>query len=429
MWVDKQAPCQPDPVQPPSCRSSSRAPHQLTFLAGMVVLVIGSLWWWSVQAAWVAAPPRMPPGQVHGLLMTFGFMPLFFMGFLFTAGPKWLRVAPLPASALLPAIGLQLVGWGGHLAVAYVDLGRFALVASAAALATAALGWTMAWRDFARMLRRSAQRDKLHLTCVLWAGLLGVAALWTCSVAVLLDLHGVVDGAIKAALFGFDGLTVAAVSHRMVPFYASAAWSRLDERWPNWLLWFQILALVVCGVAATLERSLLSMAPAAAKLAAGLEAALGIFLLGVATRWGWVQNVSIRFMAMLHTGFLWLGLSCLLAGLGHLLSTITGGQITLGRAPLHALAMGYMGTTMLAMVTRVVCGQRGTAVVADRFLWSLFWLLQVAILLRLTSQAVWLHAAPWRATLLAAAAAAWAAAWSVWAARYGKWLVVNRRRT
>jgi uncharacterized protein involved in response to NO len=48
--------------------------------------------WWAAQAAaaWAGHMPRtaMPTIELHGLLMVFGFMPLFFTGFLFTAVPK-----------------------------------------------------------------------------------------------------------------------------------------------------------------------------------------------------------------------------------------------------------------------------------------------------------------------------------------------------
>ena len=42
------------------------------------------------------------PSLVHATVMTFGFIPLFFSGFLFTAGPKWLGVpAPRPVAVVL----------------------------------------------------------------------------------------------------------------------------------------------------------------------------------------------------------------------------------------------------------------------------------------------------------------------------------------
>ncbi len=63
-----------------------------------------SLWWLWVLVA--RASPAIPPPAapvpdtiVHALVMTFGFAPFFMFGFMFTAGPRWLDVAPPPPRA------------------------------------------------------------------------------------------------------------------------------------------------------------------------------------------------------------------------------------------------------------------------------------------------------------------------------------------
>jgi hypothetical protein len=53
------------------------------------------------QAKWLLAAP-------HRLAF---FMPLFFAGFLFTAGPKWLGLKEVTASSLLRALCMMLIGW------------------------------------------------------------------------------------------------------------------------------------------------------------------------------------------------------------------------------------------------------------------------------------------------------------------------------
>ena len=72
---------------------------------------------------------------------------------------------------------------------------------------------------------------------------------------------------------------------------------------------------------------------------------------------------------------------------------------------------------MLAMVTRVSCGRSGRSLVADNLVWSLFWLLQAAVLLRILAA---LPAAGSQA-FLATAASLWAAVMMVWGVRYGNW--------
>src|SRR5262249_28045697 len=71
------------------------APHRLGFFAGLAMLVIASLWWGAMLAlryAGLAVPWRVSPTTAHALLMVYAFMPFFFAGFLFTAGPRWLMV-------------------------------------------------------------------------------------------------------------------------------------------------------------------------------------------------------------------------------------------------------------------------------------------------------------------------------------------------
>jgi uncharacterized protein involved in response to NO len=87
-------------------------------------------------------------------------------------------------------------------------------------------------------------------------------------------------------------------------------------------------------------------------------------------------------------------------------------------AALHAYALGFLGTLLLAMASRVTCGQAGRAVVADRFLWVLFLLLQAAVLARV-AWSLWPAGAAW---LLPAAAGAWAVVALGWLLRYGRWL-------
>ena len=48
---------------------------------------------------------------MHAAVMVFGFMPLFFSGFLFTAGPRWLGVPPHKPTKTAPCVVLQMAGW------------------------------------------------------------------------------------------------------------------------------------------------------------------------------------------------------------------------------------------------------------------------------------------------------------------------------
>lgn len=147
-----------------------------------------------------------------------------------------------------------------------------------------------------------------------------------------------------------------------------------------------------------------------------LELVAGGMLLWLAVLWGLFKSLRIRLLAMLHAGFLWLGLGLALSGASQLLGWASH-TVVLPLAPLHAVTMGALGTLMLAMVTRVSCGHFGRPVVADDLIWSLFWLLQAATLLRIAGAVTSWPVQP----MLAVAALLWAGVMLIWGFRHGSW--------
>ena len=145
------------------------------------------------------------------------------------------------------------------------------------------------------------------------------------------------------------------------------------------------------------------------------ELTAGGVLIWLGVAWGLVQSLKVRLLAMLHLGFVWLGLSFVLAGASQLLG-LQAGVPALGLGALHALTMGCLGSLLLAMVTRVACGHSGRPLVADNLMWVLFWALQFAVLLRIAGA---LPQAP--AGVLVAAAGLWAAVVVVWSLRLMGW--------
>jgi uncharacterized protein involved in response to NO len=81
------------------------------------------------------------------------------------------------------------------------------------------------------------------------------------------------------------------------------------------------------------------------------------------------------------------------------------------------MTMGYLGATLFAMGTRVASGHSGRPLAADNTAWTLYWVLQLAVLLRVVS-ALWPQAG---SAPLLAAIVAWTLAACGWALRYGNW--------
>ena len=388
------------------------APHRLGFFLAMVVLGASALWWTAVQLQRIgllpAAPMALPPSLVHGTVMTFGFFPLFFCGFLFTAGPRWLGVPGPAAPRLLPALAAQAAGWLVWLAGSHVHAAL-----AAAGLVLAASGLLRATLLFRSLVRASGQSDRVHpqlagaalaIGCAVLAAL--AAAVWT---GALFSAHLLV----ATGLWGFVALVFVAAGHRMIPFFAAPGGTALAAGGEWSTLWLLAGTMLFEALAVWLQQWLVA-APLWQLTRAALELAAGSLLLWLAAAWTRASNLRIRLLAMLHAGLVWIALALLLQA-GTALRGWYSGDPAPPLAGLHALAMGGFGSLMLAMVTRVSAAHAGRPQVADNLIWSLFWLLQAATLLRIAATLPWAPAQP----LLTAAAALWAAVVLAWGVRYG----------
>ena len=83
---------------------------------------------------------------------------------------------------------------------------------------------------------------------------------------------------------------------------------------------------------------------------------------------------------------------------------------------MHAMTMGFLGSLLLAMVTRVSSGHSGRPLVADNRVWAVFCLLQVAVLVRIAASLP--HMPGWG---LALAASLWALLMALWGGRLLVW--------
>jgi uncharacterized protein involved in response to NO len=396
------------------------APHRLGFFCAALMLAVTALWWGILLAAraagqtpaWAVSPPA-----AHALLMGLGFMPLFIVGFLFTAGPRWLGQPEVAARSLLWPVLLMLAGWavtlpGVHLHAALAGAG----------LAAVATGWSVLCGRFVGILRASRVPDRTHARVVALACSVGAMSLWTVAAAVAAGQELLLRAATQVALWCFVATVFFAVSHRMIPFFTASAVPVLDAWRPMWLLWVGVAVVWLEAPLAVAQLWWWPLPAAARWVQSAIELPAAVLLLWLALRWGLVQSLKIRLLAMLHAGFVWLGLALALSAVSHLLMALSEDRSSLGLAPTHALTMGYLGATLFAMATRVSSGHSGRALAADNIAWALYWVLQAAVLLRVIG-ALWPAAT---VTLTLLAVSAWGVATLGWAWRYGNWFVRPR---
>jgi len=390
------------------------APHRLSFFLAVGLLLASGLWWAMVQldraTGWLGLGYAVSPTLTHAAMMSLGFIPLFFSGFLFTAGPNWLGVGKPEARDLLASSGLQAAGWLMWLAGAHT---QGSLAVAGVSLAACGLG-LQTWR-FWGLVRASTQADRLHAKVVAVAAGVGALSVVGIAVATAFDAVDIALAFVLSGLWGFVVPTYLAVAHRMIPFFTSSAVPMVHAWRPFWVLWAMLAAAGLEWVAVWLP-VFIGPAPRGWMLFQGLaELAAGGVLIWLGVAWGLVQSLKVRLLAMLHLGFVWLGLSFVLAGASELLG-LQAGIPALGLGALHALTMGCLGSLLLAMVTRVACGHSGRPLVADNLMWGLFLALQLAVLLRIAGA---LQQAP--PGVLVAAALVWAGVVTVWGVRLMGW--------
>jgi uncharacterized protein involved in response to NO len=400
----------PSNAQRLSLASLWLAPHRIAFFVATALLLAVSLGW-----TWMLVAPHtgttvvtaLPPTTAHGFIFAAAYMPLYIAGFMFTAGPRWLQVTSPPAERLRWPLALHV---GGIALLLAGTVAGAALAAFGALLL--AIAWTAIGIGFAALVRASQVADRLHARCVVLFWTVGIAAALLFAAGLGTHHYASADLAAWLLLFGSVGPISVTVAHRVLPFFTSNAVAGLVPWRPNWVLALLLAAIIGLGVVLYAPR-IEALRGAATWLAILPAAVAGSALAALAIRWGLMQSLrgpSLRLLAMLHLAFAWLPLALLLAAAdaGLRLALATGG---LGLAPLHALTLGMLGSLLFAMVTRVIRGHGGIALVTDDLVWILFWLLQVATLLRIASALIPVAGG----TVVTAAALVWTSVWIVWA--------------
>jgi len=124
---------------------------------------------------------------------------------------------------------------------------------------------------------------------------------------------------------------------------------------------------------------------------------------------------------VLYAAFLWLPVAFALFAVQSLVLDLSGAFV-LGRAPVHALTVGFFGSMLVAMVTRVTHGHSGRPLQMGAIPWLTFALLQLVALTR-----VFAEVATDTALWLALAACGWLIAFAPWVVR-SLWIYLVPRR-
>lgn len=393
-------------------RTIAEAPHRLLFLVGATNVLLAMMWWawWLVAARWGVVVPQspVPAGWMHAMVMQYHVLPAFIFGFLLTVFPRWMSLPPLGRRHYVPvaigSFGGQLVtlaglaGIGDSLTLFKVG----ALLTSAGWLIGTALLVRLAWQD------RGQTWHAVSCAFALGFGLLG------------LSLYGsylfnadarVMFVAIKLGAFALLLPIYFTVCHRMIPFFASGVMPGYRVERPLWTL-----AALWAG---TIAHLWLELRHGYAWLW-WVDVPLMIMSGWLLWRW-WPRTGSMPpLLRVLFVGFAWLPIAFALYVAQSLWFAVTS-EFVLGRAPAHALFIGFFGSLLVAMVTRVTQGHSGRPLVLGGVAAFAFVSLQLVAITRIIAEI-----APDSSSVQAAAAIGWLVAFAPWVVR-SSWIYLTPR--
>ena len=146
-----------------------------------------------------------------------------------------------------------------------------------------------------------------------------------------------------------------------------------------------------------------------------------LLLTGLAVYRWWPRGPMPGLLAVLFIGTLWLPVTFALYTVQSLVFAFDGGFI-LGRAPMHALFVGFFGSLLVAMVTRVTQGHSGQPLKMYPIAWFAFVAIQIVATVRILADVL-----PDPGLWQALAAVGWLLALSPWVMRIGHIYLTPRR--
>ncbi len=396
------------------------SPHRPLFAAAAALWLASALWW-AAQLLMAPLAGLLPASTLHGWLMSLGFMPLFIAGFACTSLPRWLDQQPINGRPLCRPAAAAVLAWLGLLladARGWRQLAGLAAALPGLFLLALALGLL---RRCGRIGARYSGHAWGIAAALSWVGLCQLGA----ALALLIDPSGLVQGVQLAQRLGLwlgVGTVFMLALQRLTPFMHEQG-----RRAPGLLIGMLLSLALRCG----LDLAALWAWPVPPLLR--LMSTCALMLLAVlvfrdAHRPELAAARRTPLVAQLYVGYLWLGLSLLLEAVAQLAhwAAWAGRPGQLGMAALHALSLGFMSTTLLAMVSRVSAVQHGRSVAVDTGLWLMQGLLQLAVLGRLAAALSVSAGLAGLAPFVQAAALGFALLALAWSLRYGPWLLRGR---
>lgn len=393
----------------PSPRFLAHAPHRLMFAVGAGNVLLAMAWWtlWLVDTRWHVLGLRQPAvygGWIHAIVMQYQVLAPFMFGFLLTVFPRWMGLDDIGRWHYVP-VGIGL--FGGQLLTLAGAFGPAHLLHLGAVFTIA--GWATGLFYLLRWLWRDGGKTWHAISCG-GAMLLGFAGFLAYAAYLHTGDARLVFASIKMGTWGLLLPVYFTVAHRMFPFFAG-------NMVPGYKPWRPLRVLGVFWALALLHLAL--------ELVHGYQwlwiADAPLFALAGTWLWrNWPrtgadgmrgQPAQRALLHVLFRGYAWLPVAMALYVVQSVLYALGQGFV-LGRAPAHAMFIGFFGSLLVAMVTRVTQGHSGRPLELGGAAAFAFAALQLVAVLRIVAELV-----PDQMAWQAVAAAGWLLAFVPWVLR------------
>lgn len=393
-------------------RIIAAAPHRLMFFVGATNVLLAMVWWawWLIAArlgVGVTQSP-VPAGWMHAIVMQYQVLPAFMFGFLLTVFPRWMSLPALGRPHYVP-VGIGLFGGQLLTLAGLAGIGDSLTLFKVGALFTSA-GWFIGTALLVRLAWQDRGRTWHAVSCsfALAFGLLGLGLY--CSYLFSADAR-VMFVAIKLGAYAVLLPIYFTVCHRMIPFFASGVITGYRLIRPLWTL-----AVLWAG---SLVHLWLELRHGYSWLWV-VDAPLMVMTAWLLWRWWPRTGAMPPLLRVLFFGFAWLPIAFALYVAQSLWFAGTS-EFVLGRAPAHALFIGFFGSLLVAMVTRVTQGHSGRPLVLGGVAAFAFVLLQLVAVTRVVAELV-----PDSLGAQALAATGWLVAFAPWVLR-STWIYLTPR--
>lgn len=388
--------------QPTGWRYFISMPHHVFFLLGALQSLLAISWWLIDLAgrlgglyqpiAWA-----VPPAVGHFYLLIFSTFPLFMFGFLMTTYPRWMNGLQIDrelylATAALLGLGVLMAYWG-----LFCGLKVFLV-----AITLNITGWFIGFYSLIKVYFNAERPDVTHAfitSVVLFVGLLLLASY---AFGVANNHFESIAVAKVGGIWWFLLPVFFSVSHRLIPFFSNAVLRDYQIVRPDWVLWVVTFGSILHGALEINELKQWTWI---------VDAPMALVTLWLSYSWRFKQSFKVKILAMLHMAFLWLGIALFLMSIQSLF-LLFNISINLNRGPIHALMIGYFGSMLIAMATRVSLGHSGQPLIADSKAWNIFLAIFIAGILRVLADLPFINA--YSNHLYMCSAVIWIGAYLVW---------------